>query len=169
MKRLLLAFALLLVALLLLPHAPFARRLVAAEQQTCEGRFEGRWRLLPSEHEREKDLSDGADHLEITIDDSYDPVAGSACPSLWGAVIVDGGTRAYHSSVRQLVFNDGDSFVTDPSGETRPLEVLVWKEEYRWLAGLLRLVRPLGEESDQLELTGYVGGRQGMLRYERER
>ena len=59
--------------------------------------------------------------------------------------------------------------MTDPSGENRPLEVLVLQAEYRWLTGLLQRVRPLEEDGDQLELTACVGGRQGTLRHERER
>src|SRR5262249_26558432 len=139
-----------------------------AGPETCEGRFEGHWSLLASEHERLSDLSDGADRLVITIDDSYDPVAGSACPSLWGQITVDGGTREYHSSFFDLVLAGGDSFVTDRSGENKPLAVMVWKQQYRFAPGLLQLIHPLGEEGDELELTGYVGGRQGTLRYERE-
>ena len=168
MKRLLIVLALLLAGLILLPHVSGTRRLVRAGHETCEGRFEGRWRLLPAAHEANPDLSDGADHLEITIEDVWEATAGNACPSIWGEIVVDGLSRNYHSSFFSLVFNDGDSFVTDPSGENLPLSVMVWKEEYRFLPGLLRLIRPLGEDGDQLEITGYIGGRNGTLRYERE-
>jgi hypothetical protein len=167
MKRLLLVVALLLAGLFLLPRAPGLRRLVRAGPETCEGRFEGRWRLLPSEREANPGLAEEAEQLEITVEDVWEPTAGNACPSIWGAITVDGLTRNYHSSFFSLVFNDGDSFVTDPSGENLPLSVMVWKQEYRFLPGLLRLVEPLGEAGDQLELQGYVGGRKGSLRYER--
>ena len=169
MKRLLIVLALLLAALILLPHASFTRRHVRAGTDTCEGRFEGRWRLLDGQHEANPDLSDGADQLEITIEDVWEPTAGNACPSIWGEIVVDGVRRNYHSSFFSLVFNDGDSFVTDPSGENLPLAVMVWKQEYTFLPGLLRLIRPLGEDGDQLDITGYIGGRNGTLRYERER
>ena len=168
MKRLVIVLALLLAGLILLPHLPGVRRHVRATTDTCEGRFEGRWRLLPGEHERNPGLSDGADQLEITIEDVWEPTAGNACPSIWGVIHVDGIARNYNSNFFSLMFTDGDSFVVDPSGENKPLAVMVWKQEYAFLPGLLRHIDPLGEEGDQLDLTGYVGGRSGTLRYERE-
>ncbi len=82
---------------------------------------------------------------------------------------MDGATRNFHSNFFDLIFNDGDSFVTDPSGKNKPLTVMVWKQEYAVVPRLLQLVEPLGEDGDRLELSGYVGGRQGALMYERVR
>jgi hypothetical protein len=167
-KRLIvIALALLLASPFLLPYLPGVRRFVRAGPETCEGRFEGRWRLLASEREKYADLSDGAYALELKIEDSYEPSAGNACPSLWGSVTVDGATRNFHSNFFDLIFNDGDSFVTDPSGRNNPLSVMVWKQQYAVLPRLLQVIEPLGEGGDHLEVSGYMGGRQGTLMYER--
>ena len=167
-KRLIVVALVLLLALpFALPHVPGVRRYVRAGPETCEGRFEGRWSLLDTERKQYADLSDGAYALELRIEDSYEATAGNACPSLWGTVTVDGATRNFHTSFFDLIFNDGDSFVTDPSGKNKPLSVMVWKQQYAVLPKLLAVVQPLGEDRDHLEVSGYIGGRQGTLMYER--
>jgi len=162
-----------LVALLAAPfvmaHLPGLRRYERVAPATCEGRFEGRWRLLASEREKYPDLTDGCNRLEVIIEAEYEPTAGNACPALWGTISVDGSTRNFHSVMWDLVFNDGDSFVTDPSGQNEPLSVMVWAQKYSLLPKLLWLVAPLREEADRLEVSGYIGGQRGSLMYERER
>ena len=159
--------ALLVGGLVLLPRLPGVRRLETDMPETCEGRFEGRWRLLPDVRAGHPDLNEGCEHLAIEIDESI-PVAGTAYPSLWGSVTLDGRTRTWHNNFDDLVWNDGDSYVTDPCGQNCPLTVMVWRQEYMLASGLLSILAPLGPEQDRLEVKGYVGGQHVTLMYERD-
>jgi len=160
--------ALFVGGLVLLPRVPLLRRFAPAMPDTCEGRFEGRWRLLPEMRVEHPDLTDGCERLAIEIDQSIPINAGYDCPSLWGSVSVDSHTRTWHSNFTDLVFNDGDSYVIDPCGQNCPLSVMVWKQEYRAARLLLSVLKPLGPADDRLEIKGYLGGQHVTLMYERD-
>jgi|KBSSwiStaDraftv2_1062776.scaffolds.fasta_scaffold32202_3 hypothetical protein len=159
--------ALLVGGIVLLPHLPGVRRLEVDLPQTCEGRFEGNWRLMPGERAGHPGLNEGCERLAFTIDESI-IMDNTSYPTLWGSVVVDGRSRTWHNNFYDLVWNDGDSFVTDPCGQNCPLTVLIWRQEYTVASGLLSLLAPLGPEDDRLEVKGYLGGQHVTLMYERD-
>ena len=159
--------ALLLGGIALLPGLPGVRRFETDLRETCEGRFEGRWRLLPDELAGHPGLNEGCERLAIEIDDSI-IMDNTSYPTLWGSVVLDGRTRTWHNNFFDLVWNDGDSFVTDPCGQNCPLTVMIWRPEYAVASGLLSFLAPLGPEDDRLEVKGYVGGQHVTLMYERD-
>ena len=154
--------------LVLVPRLSALRHFEMDMVETCAGRYEGRWRLLPESFEEYPGLSEGCRILTIAIDRSIPPEEGEYAPSIWGTVTVDGHTRTFHSLYSTLVYNDGDSFVIDPCGQNCPLSVIVYRRTYVALPEVLERLAPLGPRDDQLLITGYLGGQHGTLRYERD-